>query len=60
MRSTLVTAAWGWHPPVLATIHPADWLARLRPLSPTVETHPLDPWGDTMFMLRKHTTAYPP
>ena len=29
----------------------------LRTLSPTVEAHPLDPWGDTMFMLRKQTTS---
>jgi SAM-dependent methyltransferase len=45
------------HPPVLAAVDPADWLARLRTLSPTVEAHPLDPWGDTMFMLRKQTTS---
>jgi hypothetical protein len=45
---------------VLATIHPADWLARLRTLSPTVETYPLDPWGGTLFLLRKHATAYAP
>ena len=45
------------HPPVLAAIDPADWLARLRTLSPTVEAHPLDPWGDTVFMLRRHTTS---
>jgi trans-aconitate methyltransferase len=47
------------HPPVLAAVDPADWLARLRTLAPTVEAHPLDPWGDTVFLLRKHTT-YPP
>src|ERR671937_142481 len=45
------------HPPVLAAVDPADWLARLRTLSPTVEARALDPWGDTVFMLRKHTTS---
>jgi hypothetical protein len=48
------------HPPVLAAVDTADWLARLRTLSPTAEARPLDPWGDTVFLLRKHTTAHPP
>jgi hypothetical protein len=25
-----------------------------------VETYPLDPWGGTLFLLRKHATAYAP
>jgi SAM-dependent methyltransferase len=43
------------HPPVLAAVDPADWLARLRTLSPTAEARLLDPWGDTVFLLRKAT-----
>jgi hypothetical protein len=43
------------HPPVLAAVDPPDWLARLRTLSPAAEAHPLDPWGDTVFLLCKHT-----
>ena len=45
------------HPPVLAAVDPADWLTRLRTLSPTAEARPLDPWGDTVFLLRKHPAS---
>lgn len=40
------------HPPVLATVDPVDWLARLRLLCPGAEAQPLDPWGDSVFLLR--------
>jgi SAM-dependent methyltransferase len=41
------------HPPILATVDPTDWLARLRRLCPAAEATPLDPWGDTVFLLRR-------
>lgn len=43
----------GGHSPLLAAVDPADWLARLRTLCPTAEAHPLDPWGDTVYLLRR-------
>jgi SAM-dependent methyltransferase len=39
------------HPPVLATIEPADWLSRLRTLAPAARAVALDPWGDVVFLL---------
>ena len=43
----------GGHSPLLAAVDPADWLARLRALCPAAEAHPLDPWGDVVFLLRR-------
>ena len=41
------------HPPILATVDPADWTARLRALCPDVAITTLAPWGDAVFFLRK-------
>lgn len=41
------------HPPVLATVEPADWSARLRMLCPDVAATTLTPWGDAVFFLHR-------